>query len=403
MAQRTDEEKKILEQRGAERNRWKTNIEGSSRRTDTTTTSSGGVSEVTETREPSRSTSTQYTSIPNHVRIEAERVGDKERVARGLVKDENGEWMLKNPNIDDLFDMRRVNEEVEKVNRKKALNSALHQTMSTLGDMFTASLGGNVSQRAKDDIASKAAADTQARRDALIAAEAKAKEADRTRLQQALVDSQKTVNDINKTFAAKHTEQSTTGGRANRTTSTQPSTTTQDATVSTSPDAVDTTPMTVYSADGTSSVLNVDTNAVQSYLNEVALYLATNASALGLTNVVTGEVDMNKVNQMITDGSYYQHISDELKQKNRMLWNKSLEANTSNLSDEDYLNERHKRIYGSDRGATATSGSQDGRPMSAMQYLGTWYRGLNMPYNSARNSSVDEARQSGRFGSMLND
>lgn len=400
---RTDEENQVLEQRKNEKNRWKSNIEGDRSSSRTTSTSEGGTTTVTETRQPSTTTTTQSFSISDELRAEADKIADQGKIARGLVKDEKGEWVLANPNVSDLFDMRKSNAEAEKVNRKKAINSAVYQSIATLGDMFTAGFGGNVAKRDKDDTAAKAAADTQARRDKLAEAEIKAKEADRAAREQALLDSQKDSMDFIKSFADRVSKSESSGGEVTRESTAPQTKTTQTTTTQKSPESVKTTPITVHSADGSSTVLNVDESAVQSYLYEVALYLESHASALGLTNITTGEVDEKKVKQMIADGSYYQKISDDLKRKNRMLWDKSLEANTSNLSDEDYLNERHKRIYGGDRGATTASGSQNGRPASAMQYLNTWYESVGMPSNSARNSIVDEAIQSGIFGSMLND
>lgn len=116
-----------------------------------------------------RSTTQQIITDPE-VEQAAKEKEEAYLTSRGYTPKEGGGW---NPpkTIGDLIPMRKSVEETERLNRKKALNSGLYQTISTLSDMFSAGLGGNVYNRPKDNTPEGAAKDTKAQRNALFAAE----------------------------------------------------------------------------------------------------------------------------------------------------------------------------------------------------------------------------------------
>lgn len=87
--------------------------------------------------------------------------------------------------IGDLLGMRESAEEAERKARLKKTASGIYQSLATLSDIISGAAGGNVYKREKDNVISDADKEADAKKQALIAAEAAAKEKDRQRMEKA--------------------------------------------------------------------------------------------------------------------------------------------------------------------------------------------------------------------------
>lgn len=118
--------------------------------------------------------------------------------ARGYEVGADGKRIDKASTLGDILKMKDYAEQVEKANKIKATNAGVYNTLTLLGDMISAGVGGDVHKREKNTIAEDAIKDTQAKKEAVIAAEKAAKEKDRERLAEA----QKAAEDLRLRYAA---------------------------------------------------------------------------------------------------------------------------------------------------------------------------------------------------------
>jgi hypothetical protein len=153
------------------------------------TTTTGGY-KVPEKKVTSTSSLAEETEQQRAARIAAE----KELVqSLGFERAEDGSLKDTNPTIGDLLDLKKYTQESERINKAKALNAGLYNAVSTIGDIISAGVGGNVYKREKDTIAADAAKDTDAKKKALLDAEKAAKDKDRQRY----ADAVKAIQDLN--------------------------------------------------------------------------------------------------------------------------------------------------------------------------------------------------------------
>lgn len=193
---------------------------------------------------------------------------DKSMAQQGYTKNEQGEWKPNNSFLSSVIDMKKHNEEVERVNKAKALNAGLYHALSTIGDMIAASGGGSVYKRDKDTIAADATKDTIARRDALIVAENNARAKDRESLMNAIKNAQAAYDKYLELNGVKKSQQTSVGGTETRTTTNSGGTTTQSTNTIKSGEATKFTPITVYSQDGRGRTMYVDRTMAAQYANQ---------------------------------------------------------------------------------------------------------------------------------------
>ena len=118
--------------------------------------------------------------------------------ARGYEIGADGKKIDKASTLGDVLKMKEYAEQVEKANKIKATNAGVYNTLALLGDMISAGVGGDVYKREKNTIAEDAIKDTQAKKEAVIAAEKAAKEKDRERFAEA----QKAAEELSLRYAA---------------------------------------------------------------------------------------------------------------------------------------------------------------------------------------------------------
>jgi hypothetical protein len=252
---------------------------------------------------------------------------------QGFAKNSKGEWVRNDSSLGSVLNMQKHNQEVERVNRAKALNSGLFNAISTIGDMISAGTGGNVYKREKNTIAEDAAKDTIARRDAAVAAEAAAKEKDRSALLNALKNAQVANDRYLEMHGIKKTSQTSGGYKETRTTENSGGRTTQRTTNTQSPDPVRFTPIVVHSADGSYDTLDVDKAMAQLYKDEAwnelqRINLSQNTELArvleeqGYTDS-NGKLKPTLKDRIIDDPNVYPFLPLSVQQMNRELYKRS--------------------------------------------------------------------------------
>lgn len=309
------------------------------------------------TKTTTAETSTHYS---DDVIQGAEAKRDKSMQDQGFVKNAKGEWVINDSSLGSVLNMQKHNQEVERVNRAKALNAGLFNTISTIGDMISAGTGGNVYKREKNTIAEDAAKDTIARRDALVAAEAAAKEKDRAALLNALKNAQAAYDKYLESNGVKKTTQTAEGYQEKRTTNSSGTSTTTKTS-----EPVSVTPMTVYSADGTYDRLYVDKAVAQLYKDTVwdALQNINLSMNSGLARVLAeqgytnsnGTLKQAYKDRIVDDPKVYPFLPTSVQLMNREMYKRSavfgsyVHGDFTRLPEDEkveYMERINERIYG---------------------------------------------------------
>lgn len=308
------------------------NIQQSSTTTQSSTTPSttSTVTVDTPTKTTTAESSTHYS---DEVKQGGQAEYEKSMRDQGFVKNAKGEWVMNDSSLGSVLNMQKHNQDVERVNRAKALNAGLFNAISTVGDMISAGTGGNVYKREKNTIAEDAAKDTIARRDAAVAAEAAAKEKDRAALLDALKNAKAAHDKYLELNGIKKTSQSTEGYKETRSTENSGGTTTQSSTTSKSPEATHFTPIVVHSADGSHDTLYVDKTMAQLYkdkawqeLQRINLSQNTELARVleeqGYTDS-NGNLKPTLKDRIIDDPKVYPFLPASVQQMNRELYKRS--------------------------------------------------------------------------------
>lgn len=308
------------------------NIQQSSTTTQSSTTPStkSTVTVYAPTKTTTAESSTHYS---DEVKQGGQAEYEKTMRDQGFAKNANGEWVMNDSSLGSVLNMQKHNQDVERVNRAKALNAGLFNAISTIGDMISAGTGGNVYKREKNTIAEDAAKDTIARRDAAVAAEAAAKEKDRAALLDALKNAKAAHDKYLELNGIKKTSQSTEGYQETRTTENSGGTTTGRSTTTKTHDPVHFTPIVVHSADGSYDTLYVDKAMAQLYkdkawneLLRIDLSQNTNLAnildARGYTNS-DGNLKPSLKDEIINDPDVFKALSPAMQQMNRELYKRS--------------------------------------------------------------------------------
>lgn len=308
------------------------NIQQSSTTTQSSTTPST-TSTVTVDTPTKTTTAESSTYISDEVKKGGRAEEEKSMRDQGFVKNGNGEWVLNDSSLGSVLNLQRHNQEVERVNRAKALNAGLFNAISTIGDMISAGTGGNVYKREKNTIAEDAAKDTIARRDAAVAAEAAAKEKDRAALLDALKNAKAAREKYNELHGIKKTSQTTEGYKETRSTANSGGTTTQSSTTTKTPDPTHFTPIVVHSADGSYDTLWVDKAMAQLYKdkawNELQRINLSQNGGLARVMEEQGYVDSNGnlkptlKERIVDDPKVYPFLPASVQQMNRELYKRS--------------------------------------------------------------------------------
>lgn len=308
------------------------NIQQSSTTTQSSTTPSttSTVTVDTPTKTTTAESSTHYS---NEVKQGGQAEYEKSMRDQGFVKNAIGEWVMNDSSLGSVLNMQKHNQDVERVNRAKALNAGLFNAISTIGDMISAGTGGNVYKREKNKIAEDAAKDTIARRDAAVAAEASAKEKDREALLNALKNAQAAHDKYLELNGVKKTSQTSEGYKETRKTDNSGGTTTGRSTTTKTPDSTHFTPIVVHSSDGSYDTLYVDKAMAQLYkdkawneLLRIDLSKNTNLAnildARGYTNS-DGNLKPSLKDEIINDPDVFKALSPAMQQMNRDLYKRS--------------------------------------------------------------------------------
>jgi hypothetical protein len=323
----TDEERLALQQAEANAVNYGTDTSSTEQQ------SFKGKTLVEDVKTPTASTSTQYIEQPDVIlRTNAQKAFDTSMLQSGYTKDADGNYQPKNTHLSDVIPMKKAVEDVERKNRIKTANSALYNTLSTIGDIITASAGGSVYKREKDNTIENAAKDTQARKDALLSAEQAARAADKKAFADAVTAAQKAQDDYIRTFSKKVGTTNTDEAKSTRTTTQlTPARTTQGVVKREAPDLAE---VNIYTANGTPVRHSVDKAKVAEYLTAVAndlnsqalvkgsafrLYLMDN----GLWNENTNSPKAGAIKNIISNENYYNWLSNATKQMNRELYGSS--------------------------------------------------------------------------------
>jgi hypothetical protein len=324
----SDEKKRKVNEFVASAGWYLPNIQQSSTTTQSSTTPSttSTVTVDTPTKTTTAESSTHYS---DEVILGGQAEYDKSMRDQGYVKNAKGEWVMNDSSLGSVLNMQKHNQEVERVNRAKALNAGLFNTISTIGDMISAGTGGNVYKREKNTIAEDASKDTIARRDKAVAAEAAAKAA----LLYALKNAKAAHDKYLELNGIKKTSQTTEGYKETRSTENSGGTTTGWSKTTKSPDQVKFTPVVVHSADGSYDTLYVDKAMAQLYkdkawneLLRIDLSQNTNLAnildARGYTNS-DGNLKPSLKDEIINDPDVFEALSPAMQQMNRELYKRS--------------------------------------------------------------------------------
>lgn len=317
----------------------------------TTTSTSRSVTPATSstsvTNSPTRTTNSEsYIDMPEEVRLGAQEERDRWMQEQGFARNAKGEWVANDSSLGSVLNMRKHQEEVERVNKAKALNAGLFNAVATLGDMISAVTGGNVYRREKNTIAEDAAKDTIARRDALVAAEASAKEKERERLIDALQKAQTAHDKYLDLHGIRRNKQTAEGFVETRTTTNSGGTTvgTQEQH---SPARVSTTPLVVYGKDGSADNMLVNSSLAQAYVDRAWTALqkmdltknSTLLSSLSSKGYIdkAGKLKPSLKNEIINDADIYAILPQDVQQMNRELYKHS-EAFGRYVNSEQFKN-----------------------------------------------------------------
>jgi hypothetical protein len=328
----SDEKKRKVNEFVASAGWYLPNIQQSSTTTQSSTTPSTTSTVTVDT--PTKTTTAESSTHYSDEVIQGGQA-EKEQSMRdqGFVKNAKGEWVMNDSSLGSVLNMQKHNQEVERVNRAKALNAGLFNTISTIGDMISAGNGGNVYKREKNTIAEDAAKDTIARRDAAVAAEAAAKEKDRAALLNALKNAQAAHDKYLELNGIKKTSQTTEGYKETRSTENSGGTTTGRSTTTKTPDPTHFTPIEVHSADGSHDTLYVDKTMAQLYkdkawqeLQRINLSQNTEFARVleeqGYTDS-NGNLKPTLKDRIIDDPKVYAFLPASVQQMNRELYKRS--------------------------------------------------------------------------------
>lgn len=354
-----------------ERKNTSQNTESNSNKT---TTELAHTNDSITTKEGYKNTSVTKRTTDENAKKVAQEQSDATMQNRGFVKNENGEWVKKHSSVEDLFGLKNHAEQVEKLNRQKSRNAGLFNVLTTLSDMITASGGGNVYKREKNDIAEKASQDTIARRDSLVAAEQAAHAKDRQDLIDALKDAQVAYDKYIEMYSPQETTQdfgkqssSSTQNYGAKTTKEKANTETDaNASERKNPKSPDTMQKIIHNADGNIMNVNVDKQKVYEYHDAVMRELVGNrnpefvryAVQKGWYDVNNGRLitSANVQNQILSDPDIYRFLSPQTQLLERKLYYDSEEhareiygreyRNKSELDKAKRLEEIDKMIEG---------------------------------------------------------
>lgn len=328
----SDEKKRKVNEFVASADWYLPNIQQLSTTTQSSTTPSttSTVTVDTPTKTTTAESSTHYS---DEVRQGGQAEYDKSMRDQGYVKNAKGEWVMNDSSLGSVLNMQKHNQEVERVNRAKALNAGLFNTISTIGDMISAGTGGNVYKREKNTIAEDAAKDTIARRDAAVAAEAAAKDKDRAALLDALKNAKAAHDKYLELHGIKKTAQTTEGYQERRTTMNSGGTTTGRSTTTKTPDPTHFTPIEVHNVDGSHDTLYVDKTMAQLYKDKAwqELQRINLSQNVELARVLEeqGYTDSNGnlkpalKDRIINDPNVYPFLPSSVQQMNRELYKRS--------------------------------------------------------------------------------
>lgn len=342
----SDEKKRKVNEFVASAGWYLPNIQQSSTTTKSSTTPSttSTVTVDTPTKTTTAESSTHYS---DEVIQGGKAEYDKLMQDQGFVKNAKGEWVLNDSSLGSVLNMQRHNQEVERVNRAKALNAGLFNAISTVGDMISAGTGGNVYKREKNTIAEDAAKDTIARRDAAVAAEAAAKDKDRAALLDALKNAKAAHDKYLELHGIKKTAQTTEGYQERRTTMNSGGTTTGRSTTTKTPDPTHFTPIEVHNVDGSHDTLYVDKTMAQLYKDKAwqELQRINLSQNVELARVLEeqGYTDSNGnlkpalKDRIINDPNVYPFLPASVQQMNRELYKRS-EVFGRHINSSDFRN-----------------------------------------------------------------
>ncbi len=340
----TDQDRQLLQEAQAKAGAFAPNIEGTHSQTTTSTTSPNS-SSVSTVNAGAKSTMaegrTEYTP--------AAQQGARQRYEEvmkqhGYAKNIKGEWVPNDSSLGSVLKMQKYNEEMERVNKAKALNAGLVNLVATIGDMISAGAGGNVYKRDANTIAADAAKDTITRRDAQKNVEIAAAERDKENMMKALKSAQDAHDKYLELNGIKRTSQYTSPYDEVRHTDTKGGTNTQTSTGTKSRDSIATAPVRVYSADGTSRVLNVnkakaDAYNAQAWSDIISLNPVNNRELMVYAGQ-RGYIDSNNAWRpslaatILTDPEIIKHLPEGTKRMNRELYYDSEEYARYIYSDE---------------------------------------------------------------------
>lgn len=332
---------------------------GDTEKTKVTTTNSTPDSSSTVTiTHPTKSTSgsTQYEYDAATLQG-ATSQGDKVMTDLGYEKDAQGNWKRKDNYLSTVLNMQKHNQEVERINRAKALNAGLFNTISTIGDMISAGTGGNVYKREKNTVAEDAAKDTIARRDAIHAAEMTAKEKEDEMLQSALAKARDAYNkhlEMNRKQVT--TQEITTSGDEIRKTETKGGQQTQTVSTTKTGGKQEFVPIAIRKADGSVAELQIEKSAADAYqtqllnaINSIDLNAEANK---GLKDYALnkgylddyGNWDFSKkLSFILSDATIFDKLPEAIKKANRDLYWKSREFAVYAKGDYQKLDETQRK------------------------------------------------------------
>jgi hypothetical protein len=222
--------------------------------------------------------------------------------------------------------------EAERMNRLKATNAGVYNALSSIGDMITAGIGGNVYKREKDNTAENAAKDTIARRDAITAAELNAKEKDRIALNDALAKAKEAHDKYMELHGVKKSEQKSDEATETREVATNVTTTTQKI-KGAKRDEVKYGTITIKKHDGSYASLSIDEEVIKSHnanvIADLNNQLKTNtewkkyASMNGWLNSDGTVIKSTSESAVLGDSERYKYMSPNMQRESALLYKQS--------------------------------------------------------------------------------
>lgn len=297
-----------------------------------TTTKSTSPAVVTVTKDPTSTTTTTQNIYDDKVISGANEEKNTYMGDRGFVRGTDGRWINTNSTIGDLLGMKLNAAEAERMNRLKATNAGVYNALSSIGDMITAGIGGNVYKREKDNTAENAAKDTIARRDAITAAELNAKEKDRIALNDALAKAKEAHDKYMELHGAKRSEQNSDEATETREVATNVTTTTQKI-KGAKRDEVKYGTITIKKHDGSYAALSIDEEVIKSHNAKVIAdlnnQLKTNkewrnyAIKNGWLNTNESEIKSASESAVLGDSERYKYMSPKMQRESASLYKQS--------------------------------------------------------------------------------